>query len=92
MVFTNATTPVQKEPAAAFAKRDQPVVVEPKVEQASVVASAEAASAPATSQVTDISALMPAVPTTVEEVVALDYAPPQPLLTQPTSAHQLRRL
>ena len=70
MVLTS-TQPVQKAPPAGFAKREQPVEVQ-------VVAPAQAETtgqAPARTASFD---MIPAMPTKVEEVVGLQFAPPQP--------------
>jgi hypothetical protein len=94
MLLTSTTKPVQKEPAAAFAKREQPVVVEttaaaPAVAPAPTVSAAVTAPAAAYAAAPQYD-LIPAVPTSAEKVMALDYAPPSPVppmaATTPTPA------
>lgn len=69
LVLTNPNA-AHKEPAAAFAKRSQPV------EEAQAVTTATQETAPlAPGAASD---LIPATPTTPEAVVALQFAPPQP--------------
>jgi hypothetical protein len=95
LVLTS-TTPAHKEPAAAFARRDEPLK-EPKV-----VSRAEAApttvapapappvrpSAPAAAASTDVQS---ATAKTAEEVAALAYAPPQvPKPTPPGDAKPVK--
>ena len=66
------TKPIHKEGPAAFAKRDQPVMVETPAVAPVVAAQAQPATPTPTEDVAPLTA------TTAEKVVALDYAPPQP--------------
>src|SRR5215213_4782772 len=70
MVLTS-TQPVQKAPPAGFAKREQPVEVQ-------VVAPAKAETTGQSPARTASFEIVPATPTKVEEVVGLQFAPPQP--------------
>ena len=70
MVLTS-TQPVQKAPPAGFAKREQPIEVQ--VAPAQTVETT--GQAPARTASFEI---VPATPTKVEEVVGLQFAPPQP--------------
>jgi hypothetical protein len=75
MVLTS-TQPVHKEPPAAFAKRNQPIEMPVGAEaQAPARAPETTGQAPARTASFDI---VPATPTRVEEVVGLQFAPPQP--------------
>ena len=67
-----STQPVHKEPPAAFAKRDQPVEVQVAAPARTPETTGQA---PARTASFDIA---PATPTKVEEVVGLQFAPPQP--------------
>ena len=80
MLFTSTTKPIQKEPASAFAKRDQAVVVE--TTRSAVPTVTAAVPAPAPVAASPQSDLIPAVPNAAERVIALDYAPPDPQLTR----------
>jgi len=69
-LLLTSTQPISKEPADAFAKRDQPVAV-----AAPIRAPETTGQAPIRSGSFDI---LPAKPTKVEEVVGLQFAPVQP--------------
>jgi hypothetical protein len=71
-----STQPVHKEPPAAFAKRNQPVEVVAPAQARSPAPTAETTGqAPARTASFEI---VPSTPTKVEEVVGLQFAPPQP--------------
>ena len=73
------TKPIHKEGPAAFAKRDQPVMVETPAVAAGVASEAQPATPAPTADVVPVPA------TTAEKVVALNYAPPQPAAAVPAN-------
>jgi len=80
-----STKPVHKEPPAAFAKRDQPV--QPEAFMPPAAASETTGQAASPEQLPP--AIIPVAPMKVEEVAALQFAPPQPQPAQSPAPSQV---
>jgi hypothetical protein len=75
-LMLTSTKPIHKEPAAAFAKRD---VARPEPQVAAVAAKPVNPEPPAQPK----ESLIPKSATTIEDIAALDYAPPQAAVIRP---------